>query len=160
MSGPLPVVVSALAAEQIHAAAEWWRANRPKAPTAFREDLDRAVSLLAIQPNIGSRARNIGLRGVRRVHLARIRYDLYYRLIAEPPHRVEILALWHASRGSNPPIRDRDPTGGTVAPHGDRDRFMSKYPPVKGSQKLRTSTFYRPQNLQRPQGSCPLKRAG
>jgi len=104
VSDPLPVVVSALAAEQIHAAAEWWRTNRPKAPQAFREDLERAVSLLTVQPIVGSRARNAKLPGVRRVHLTRIRYDLYYRLVEEPSRQLQILALWHASRGGNPPI--------------------------------------------------------
>lgn len=46
---------------------------------------------------------NIALPGVRRLHLARIHYDLYYRLV-EAPRRLEILAFWHASRGSHPPI--------------------------------------------------------
>ena len=103
MSEPREIVVSALAAEQIRAAEEWWRINRPKAPQAIREDLERASTLIRIQPEIGTRARNVALTGVRRLHLARIRYDLYYRL-AEAQTRVEILAFWHSSRGGNPPI--------------------------------------------------------
>ena len=103
MSEPREIVVSALAAEQIRAAEEWWRINRPKAPQAIREDLERASTLIRIQPEIGTRARNLALSGVRRLHLARIRYDLYYRL-AEAQKRVEILAFWHSSRGGNPPI--------------------------------------------------------
>jgi hypothetical protein len=55
----------------------------PKPPNAIREDLDRASSLIAIQPEIGTRARNVKLSGVRRVHLTRIRYDLYYRVVEE-----------------------------------------------------------------------------
>ena len=104
MNDPLPVVVSAIAAEQIRAAADWWRANRPKAQHAFRQDLDNASSLLAIQPELGARARNAKLTGVRRVHLVRIRYDLYYRVVEEPPKRLEILALWHSSRGADPQL--------------------------------------------------------
>jgi len=46
---------------------------------------------------------NTRLPGVRRLHLGRIRYDLYHRL-ADEPRRLEILAFWHASRGSQPPI--------------------------------------------------------
>jgi hypothetical protein len=103
VSGPLEIVVSALAAEQIRAAEAWWLVNRPKAPNAIREDLDRASSLIAIQPDLGARARNASLAGVRRLHLARIRYDLYYRIV-ETHTRLEILAFWHASRGSLPPI--------------------------------------------------------
>ena len=103
MTEPLHVEVSALAAAQVRTAEAWWRLNRPKAPNAIREELERASSLIAVQPQVGTRARNVTLLGVRRLHLARIRYDLYYRL-AEAPKPLEILAFWHASRGSNPPI--------------------------------------------------------
>jgi plasmid stabilization system protein ParE len=103
VSEPLTVAVSALAVSQVHAAETWWRANRPKAPGAIRSELERASSLLAIQPQIGARARNVTLPGVRRLHLGRIHYDLYYRLV-DAPRRLEILAFWHASRGSQPPI--------------------------------------------------------
>ncbi|OFV92786.1 MAG: hypothetical protein A3H95_14550 [Acidobacteria bacterium RIFCSPLOWO2_02_FULL_64_15] len=103
MSKPLQVEVSALAAAQILAAEAWWRLNRPKAPNAIREELERASSLLATQPQIGTRARNVSLLGVRRLHLARIRYDVYYRVVAMPK-QLEILAFWHTSRGINPPI--------------------------------------------------------
>jgi plasmid stabilization system protein ParE len=103
VSDPLPVTVSPLAASQVHAAETWWQANRPKAPGAIRAELERASSLLALQPHIGARAINVALPGVRRLHLGRIRYDLYYRLL-DAPRRLEILALWHASRGSLPPL--------------------------------------------------------
>jgi hypothetical protein len=103
VSEALTIVVSALAAQQIRAAEEWWRVNRPKAPTALQEDLNRASSLIALQPELGARARNVALHGVRRLHLARIRHDLYDRIV-ETPKRLEILALWHSSRGSQPPI--------------------------------------------------------
>jgi hypothetical protein len=55
VSEPLEIVVSTLAAGQIRAAEEWWRINRPKAPNAIPEDLDRASSLIAIQPELGAR---------------------------------------------------------------------------------------------------------
>lgn len=103
MSEPLEIAVSLLAAGQIRAAEQWWRINRPKAPNAIREDLDRASSLIAIQPEIGARARNVKLLGVRRVHLTRIRYDVYYRVVEERG-QLEILAFWHSSRGASPPI--------------------------------------------------------
>lgn len=103
MSEPLPVEVSDLAAGHIRAAEVWWRLNRPKALNAIREELERASSLIAVQPELGTRARNATLPGVRRVHLARVRYHLYYRVVEEPRH-VELLAFWHASRGSGPPI--------------------------------------------------------
>jgi hypothetical protein len=103
VNDPLPVDVSALAAGQVRAAEMWWRDNRPRAPGAIRTELERAASLIALQPEIGARARNIPLSSVRRLHLARIHYDLYYRLV-EAPRRLEILAFWHSSRGSEPLI--------------------------------------------------------
>lgn len=99
----LPIDVSPAAADQIREADEWWRLNRPKAPRAIREDLERASRLISFQPQAGAIVRNISLPGVRRIHLARIRYDLYFR-VAESPPRVEILGFWHASRGEPPPI--------------------------------------------------------
>jgi plasmid stabilization system protein ParE len=102
VSEPLLIEVSALAAAQ-RAAETWWQHNRPKAPGAVRSELERASSLIALQPGIGTRARNTTLPGVRRLHLARIRYDLYYHVVDEP-RRLEILAFWHASRGGRPRI--------------------------------------------------------
>ena len=82
----------------IQEAAEWWVVNRPKASDGFAVEPERAIQLLSFQPTIGARARNARLTGVRRVH-----YYLYYRVIAEPMV-VEVLALWHTSRGSAPAL--------------------------------------------------------
>ena len=103
MSELLHVEVSAGAAGQIREVEAWWRTNRHKAPNAIREELERASALVAAQPDIGSRARNVKLVGVRRILLARIRYHLYYR-VSEAPRQIEILGFWHASRESHPPI--------------------------------------------------------
>jgi plasmid stabilization system protein ParE len=103
VSEPLHVEVSALASGQIREAEAWWRVNRPKSPDAIREELERASGLVGAQPHIGARARNLTLVGVRRLHLVRIRYDIYYR-VTDAPQQLEILAFWHTSRGSAPPI--------------------------------------------------------
>jgi plasmid stabilization system protein ParE len=103
VSRPLHIEVSDLARGQILAAEKWWRVNRPKAPNAIREELERASLLLSIQPEIGARARHVSLAGVRRLQLARIRYYVYYRVITDPD-RIEVLAFWHESRGSSPPL--------------------------------------------------------
>ena len=103
MSELLHVEVSGVAAEQIRVVETWWRTNRPKAPNAIREELERASALVAAQPDIGSRARNVKLAGVRRIHLSRIRYHLYYR-VNEAPRHIEILGFWQSSRGGKPPI--------------------------------------------------------
>ena len=103
MSESLHVAVSALASGQIREAEAWRRANRTKAPNAIREEFERAASLVAAQPHVGTRARNLTLTGVGRLHLARIRYDIYYR-VTDTSVQLEILAFWHTSRGSKPPI--------------------------------------------------------
>ena len=103
MSRPLDIEVSDLAKAQIRAAEAWWRTNRSKAPNAIREELERASFLISVQPQIGARARNISLAGVRRIQLARVRYDLYYRVVTDP-ERIEVLAFWHESRAGGPPI--------------------------------------------------------
>jgi len=103
VSRPRPVRITGSAARAIAEAAAWWTANRPKAPDAFAIEIERALQLIAVHPGIGARAANVRLAGVRRVHLARVRYHLYYR-VTSAPEAIEVLALWHSSRGSPPNI--------------------------------------------------------
>ena len=104
MTAPLSVDFTRRAAAQTEAANVWWRENRPQAPNALREELAQAVQLIALQPEIGATARNITLAGVRRVLLSRVRYHLYYRIVDGPPRSIEVLSLWHTSRGGNPAV--------------------------------------------------------
>ena len=101
MTLPLPVRLSRNAQAQIEEAAAWWEKNRPSAPGAVREDIDRILALLAAQPDIGARARGAKLKTIRRVTLSRIRYYLFYRVTGEA---LEVLAFWHTSRGRPPPL--------------------------------------------------------
>ena len=103
MTEALPVQVTKLAAQHIRQAETWWREHRLSAPNAVREELEQAFAVISVQPRIGARAGNVRLRNVRRIYLARIRYDLYYHLL-ESPAVVEIVALWHSRRGKGPPI--------------------------------------------------------
>lgn len=103
MSSPLPVRIVGSAGQAILDAAEWWLANRPKAPDAFAFEVERAFQLLASQPLIGAQARNVKLAGVRRIHLPRVHYYLYYRITSESK-AVEILALWHTKRSGSPDL--------------------------------------------------------
>lgn len=104
MTGPLPIEVSALADRQIEEADRWWRKNRDKAPHAIREELARIGALIASQPQLGARATNVKLLGVRRIHIERIYHHIYYRIVGSPPAYVEIVAFWGSRRGSGPPI--------------------------------------------------------
>jgi plasmid stabilization system protein ParE len=85
----------------IEQAGIWWEQNRPLSPGALGEELAAAFTLLISQPAIGAPALNAKTRGVRRVHLARVHYYLYYRVRGE---QIEVLALWHTSRGTSPPV--------------------------------------------------------
>ena len=103
MTSPLPIKVTRRAAREIESACEWWAVNRPAAPGSLHQEIERAFRLIAVQPGVGARALNAKLVGVRRIHLSRVRYHLYYRVRTEPA-AVEILALWHTSRGSGPHV--------------------------------------------------------
>jgi len=102
-SAALPIVFDRRAATQIEEVAHWWAVNRPAAPGAVRDDLEQAFALIATQPECGVPVQNARLAGVRRIHLARLNYFVYYRL-SRRLRRVEILAFWHAKRGSGPPM--------------------------------------------------------
>jgi len=103
VSSQREIRVSALADQQIEEADNWWRQNRDKAPRAIVEELDRIGRLLASHPLIGKRATNVRLSGVRRIHIERIHYDVYYRIV-DDPEVVEIVAFWGTRRGGDPPI--------------------------------------------------------
>lgn len=90
------------AERQIREAARWWHENRKAALGLFRQELTRGFELITTQPGIGPRALDVDLPEVRRLHLLRIRYYLYYRVKGK--EAVEVLALWHTSRGEGPPI--------------------------------------------------------
>jgi plasmid stabilization system protein ParE len=86
---------------QIEEAVGWWAINRPAAPDAVTAALERVFTLIAMQPRIGAIAQSARLSGVRRIHLARVHYDLYYQV----GHRgVVVLALWHTGRGKRAPV--------------------------------------------------------
>ncbi len=101
MNTPLRIEITDNAQEQISTAAAWWAENRPAAPDAIREELDRILDLLRVQPAIGTVSRRATLSGVRRVTLSRIRYYVYYRVVGDA---LQVLAFWHTSRGSGPPM--------------------------------------------------------
>ncbi|MGQ0544469.1 MAG: type II toxin-antitoxin system RelE/ParE family toxin [Betaproteobacteria bacterium] len=98
---PLELVVSRRAAREIERVVGWWEVNRPAASGAVRQDLQAALNLLLLQPDIGVRVHQASSPDVRRVHLDRIRYWVYYRLRR---NRLEVLSLWHSSRESGPAV--------------------------------------------------------
>jgi plasmid stabilization system protein ParE len=99
----LPIKITPRAEEQMQKAASWWLANREAAPDALKEELRLAFDFISRHPGVGTLATNTRLKGVRRIYLSRVRYHLYYRVNLSSSE-IEILALWHASRGKGPSI--------------------------------------------------------
>lgn len=87
------------AKRHIRAATEWWSLNRQAAPTLFVDELERAFRLIVAQPEIAPMARDTNAKDVRRFHLVRTHYNVYYRYRNDV---VEVLAVWHARRGTGP----------------------------------------------------------
>jgi plasmid stabilization system protein ParE len=97
LSPRLLLQVTRRARREIRAASAWWDENRPAAPDAFRDAIDKTFELICTQPTLGAVATNVTLPGVRRILLSKVQYYLYYRVRSNPP-AVEIVAIWHTSR--------------------------------------------------------------
>ena len=78
-----------------------WAVNRPAAPGAVRQDFEAALALLLVQNDIGSKVLQASSPDVRRFHVDRIRYRVYYRVRGK---RLEVVSIWHASRSSGPTL--------------------------------------------------------
>jgi plasmid stabilization system protein ParE len=83
--------------------AEWWRANRPGAPQLFLDELRQAYELVRHQPHVGQSVVGAKSNRIRRVHLLRSRYHLYYQE-SEDGAAIDVLAVWHTSRGGEPDL--------------------------------------------------------
>jgi plasmid stabilization system protein ParE len=97
----LELHITKRAARELDRIAEWWALNRPAAPGAVREDLQAALMLLLEQPNLGSLVSQASSEAVRRFHIDRIRYWVYYRVRG---NRLEVVSVWHSSRGTGPAV--------------------------------------------------------
>jgi plasmid stabilization system protein ParE len=96
------IVVAARAAKQIRDAERWWQLHRMAAPHAIGEELAHIYIILSVSPQLGVPIRHAKLANVRRLHLDRISYDVYYRLVGRST--VLILAFWHSRRDARPPV--------------------------------------------------------
>jgi plasmid stabilization system protein ParE len=97
----LPVHTTPEADWQIRVIDDWWRKNRPAAPDLFLNELTESFELIGSAPQMGRAYRLSPVRGTRRILLGGKRYHVYYVLRAQ---EVWILAVWHARRGSGPPL--------------------------------------------------------
>lgn len=89
------------AREHVRAASAWWRENRRAAPSLFEDELAAAVALLESGPLLARVFDEVGDKVVRKARLPRARYSVYFTVHGD---LVTVHALWHASRGSGPPL--------------------------------------------------------
>lgn len=94
------VIITRAAEAQIEEISAWWAENRQKAPALFDDELSAALELLSSAPWIGAQ-RKVRSSRARRLVLQRSRYHVYYA-VNPSGDQVEILALWHTSRGKLP----------------------------------------------------------
>jgi plasmid stabilization system protein ParE len=97
----LELHITKRAARELKRIAEWWANNRAAAPGAVAEDLQAALALLIEQPGLGAKVTGASSPGVRRFHVDRIRYWVYYRVRG---NRLEVVSVWHSSRGTGPSV--------------------------------------------------------
>jgi plasmid stabilization system protein ParE len=75
--------------------------NRTAAPAMLAEELESAYTLIEDLPFAAETVPHSRIAGLRRVLLGRAQYHLYY-VVTEDAGVIEILALWHTSRGRGP----------------------------------------------------------
>jgi hypothetical protein len=73
---------------------QWWIANRELAPSMFRDELARVLSLLQEDPHLGIRVQG---REIRRLLLPDTKHFLYYRV---RPRAQRISPIWALERWS------------------------------------------------------------
>lgn len=97
----LRLFITPRAAREIRRAAEWWSVNRLDAPGAVRADLEATLAILREQPGIGGEVENASSPDVQRFYLDRVKFWVYYRVRRD---ELQVLSLWHASRGTDPSV--------------------------------------------------------
>lgn len=96
---PLAVMITPRAERQILEAVQWWREHRPSAPTMLDDEIAEAFLRVAAHPHSGVAVR--ARLGTHRVLLRGSSYFLFYR-VRPRARRIEVVALWHTSRGPRP----------------------------------------------------------
>jgi plasmid stabilization system protein ParE len=95
------IKVAPRAKRQIRAEAKWWTENRQSASDAFAREMETTFSLIAELPYVGERVPHPDISSLRRILLGVTQHHLYYSVNADSTE-VEVLALWHTSRGKKP----------------------------------------------------------
>jgi plasmid stabilization system protein ParE len=97
----LPIRFTTEADAQVEEIDRWWHANREDSPDLFQQELSQGLALISQTPRLGVRYQEYPARNVRRVLLRVTGYHLYYLTRTDV---VWVVAVWHARRGSEPPL--------------------------------------------------------
>jgi len=100
------IVTTRVAEIDAHKARDWWRDNRPAAPSLFEDELTEALALLVEQPNAGKPAPRPDYPKLRRLVMRRTRYLIFYEYNAESGE-VLVRRIWSALRGRPPRLGRR-----------------------------------------------------
>jgi len=79
----------------------WHVTNQAAVPGAVRDDVEATAARIASHPGLGARVRQSKTPDVRRFHLRRFKYWLYYRVRGDT---LQILTIWHSARGKGPAV--------------------------------------------------------
>jgi plasmid stabilization system protein ParE len=101
MSAPYSIIVAPSAHQQAKRIADWWEANREKAPALFAQELEAAFARVATAPTSIRIYRESKGRVIRRLLLPRTCYHLFFE-VNEAKLQVHVLAVWHTARGRGP----------------------------------------------------------
>ena len=101
MTQPLRIVFQRRASQDVERIDAWCQANQTSAPDLFLRELERVLDAIALLPHLGALAKHSRLEGVRRIVLAKSRHHVYYRQTVDA---IQVLAVWHASRGQPPSL--------------------------------------------------------
>jgi plasmid stabilization system protein ParE len=95
----LSVEFSSRAVRHAEKIADWWRENRPAAPTLFEEEITKAVELVARMPDAGERYL-CAVSDMRRLLMPHTSHWLFYSV--RPHGLIWVHAVWHTARAKGP----------------------------------------------------------
>lgn len=84
--------------DQLRAAKSWWSDNE-RPVSILADEVEQAVSFLALMPGAGAPYLRANIDGLRRLYLRRLSSHVYYTFTRDT---VTIRAFWHAKRGHGP----------------------------------------------------------
>jgi hypothetical protein len=115
------VGVAERAEREVTEAAAWWAEHRSDSPAALAEAVADGLERIAAAPYAHALARGAGRRQLRRHHLRRVDYFLYFR-IDEASRTVEIVLLARAPASAAVPALKRPHRSIAAAPPARRPK--------------------------------------